>query len=152
MHQLLQHKFDCLIGHLTTDAQRKAYKELLGAVHSETTKLENKIERLSKNTISDGPIPIEVCESPNSITRITFVPGERVTIKIPASIKSEKIKGDYIKIAEFVRDSYKGVHTIRSHIRWHNEFGYCMSFQGAKGKSRKCYQIKYKDGQFTGIF
>lgn len=152
MHQLLQHKFDCLIGHLTTDAQRKAYKELLGAVHSETAKLENKIERLSKNIVSTGPIPIQVCESPNSTVRITFVPGERVTVKIPANVKSEKIREDYVKIAEFVRDNYKGIHSIRSSVRWNNEFGYCMSFQCAKGKSRKCYQIKYKNGEFTGIF
>jgi hypothetical protein len=154
MNKHIQHKFDCLMGHLTTDKQKEAYRNLLSVVHSELMKLEAKVERLSGQEIkTDGELPISVVEAVSNVTRLTFAPGERVSLKIPGKTTSEKIRADYLKIAEYVRDNYQGCHTIRGSIKWDDEQkSYSIGFQTVKGRARKTFGLKYKEGVFIGGF
>jgi len=151
MNKTIQSSFDHLVGHLTTDKQKAAYKNLLSVVHSAINQLEQKVERLSANTLPapDGKVPVTVCEAVSNVARITVVPNERTTLKIPSNITSEKIRSDYICIAEAARDNYAGQGTIRGAIRWNAEENcYSVGFQTTKGRKRKTFGMKF-DG--TGV-
>jgi hypothetical protein len=154
MSKHIQHKFDCLKGHLTTEKQKEAYFNLLSVVHSELSKLEAKVERLSQREVkTSDELPISIVEAVSNVARLTYAPNERVTLKIPSNIQSEKIKEDYLAIAKHVRDNYKGSHTIRGSIRWNNEHkSYSIGFQTTKGRARKTFGLRYKEGVFVDGF